>query len=234
MELIFDKYNFSIKNNSINTIMGNGINYNLLEDACLSNHNIGIIIHPVINEILYKTVKEELTNSFKTSNHTDNKIILNSLKMVGLSNNYINKTIKELSSSEIYLIKLASILIKNPQIIILDNPNIYLDSNNLNNFLKIIRTIKRRYNKTIIIFSNNSNFVHNISDYLIIINKDKIIAQGNKYEIFNNEQILKENKIKIPNIIEFEKLVKNNKNINIGLRDNTNDLIKDICYHIEK
>ena len=234
MELIFDKYNFSIKNNSINTIMGNGINYNLLEDACLSNHNIGIIIHPVINEILYKTVKEELTNSFKTSNHNDNKIILNSLKMVGLSNNYITKTIEELSSSEIYLIKLASILIKNPQIIILDNPNIYLDLKNLNNFLKIIRTIKRRYNKTIIIFSNNSNFVHNISDYLIIINKDKIIAQGNKYEIFNNEQILKENKIKIPNIIEFEKLVKNNKNINIGLRDNTNDLIKDICYHIEK
>ena len=234
MELIFDKYNFSIKNNSINTIMGNGINYNLLEDACLSNHNIGIIIHPVLNEILYKTVKEELTNSFKTSNHNDNKIILNSLKMVGLSNNYITKTIEELSSSEIYLIKLASILIKNPQIIILDNPNIYLDLKNLNNFLKIIRTIKRRYNKTIIIFSNNSNFVHNISDYLIIINKDKIIAQGNKYEIFNNEQILKENKIKIPNIIEFEKLVKNNKNINIGLRDNTNDLIKDICYHIEK
>ena len=180
MELIFDKYNFSIKNNSINTIMGNGINYNLLEDACLSNHNIGIIIHPVINEILYKTVKEELTNSFKTSNHNDNKIILNSLKMVGLSNNYINKTIEELSSSEIYLIKLASILIKNPQIIILDNPNIYLDLKNLNNFLKIIRTIKRRYNKTIIIFSNNSNFVHNISDYLIIINKDMKIIYPKK------------------------------------------------------
>ena len=41
MELIFDKYNFSLKNNSINTIMGSGINFNKLEDACLYNQNIG-------------------------------------------------------------------------------------------------------------------------------------------------------------------------------------------------
>ena len=77
MELIFDKYNFSLKNNSINTIMGSGINFNKLEDACLYNQNIGIIIQPVINEILFKTVLEELTNSFEQSNHIDSKIISN-------------------------------------------------------------------------------------------------------------------------------------------------------------
>ena len=231
MELIFDKYNFHIKNNNINCIMGNGIDFQKLEDACILAEDVGIIIQPVINEIIYKTVLEELTHSFEHSKHYDSKIILNSLKMVGLSNDYIDKYINELSSSELYLIKLASILITNPKIIILDNPNVYLDLNYLNNFLKIIRTIKRRYNKTIIIFSNDSNFIYSIADYLFIIDKYKIINQGNKYEIFNNEAFLKHSKIKTPDIIEFEKLVNKNKNINIGLRDNINDLIKDICFY---
>ena len=119
----------------------------------------------------------------------------------------------------------------NPQIIILDSPNIYLDLKNINNFLKIIRTIKRRYNKTIIIFSQDSNFVHGIADYLFIIDNNNIIAEGNKYIIFNNEELLKNNKIKIPNIIEFEKLILKSKNINLKRRDNINDLIKDICFY---
>ena len=127
MELIFSNYNFHIKNNSINCIMGNGIDFKALEDACLNTKSVGIITHPVINEIIFKKVFEELNYSFEQSNHLDNKIILNSLKMVGLPTNYIDKKIENLSSSELYLIKLASLLISNPQIIILDNPNIYLD-----------------------------------------------------------------------------------------------------------
>ena len=231
MELIFEKYNFNIKNNYINCIMGSGINLINLEDACFNTENIGIIIHPVINEIYYKTVFDELNNSFQNSNHHDEKIIQNSLKLIGLNNDYINKKIKELSSSELYLIKLASVLIKNPQIIILDSPNIYLDLKSQNNFLKIIRTIKRRYNKTIIIFSQDSDFVFSIAEYLFIIDKTKIIVEGNKYIIFNNDELLKKYKIKTPNIIEFEKIVLKTKNINLKRRDNINDLIKDICYY---
>lgn len=231
MELIFNKYKFKIKNSSINCIMGRGIDFDQLEDACFHTENVAVIFQPVINEMISKNVFEELNSSFEKSRHQNSKIILDSLKMVGLNTNYIDKKIKELSSSELYLIKLASILILNPEIIILDNPNVYLDLKFLNIFLKIIRTIKRRYNKTVIIFSNDSNFVHSIAENLFIINKDRIVAQGNKYDIFNNEKLLRNNKIKIPNIIAFEKIVLKNKNIKLGLRDNINDLIKDIYYY---
>lgn len=192
---------------------------------------IEILIQPVINQLLYKDVKRELTSSFNKSNHKNNNIILDALKMVGLNSTYINRKINSLSSSELFLIKLASILIINPKIIVLENPTVYLDSKKVNNFLKIIRTIKRRYNKTIIIFSDNSDFVHNISDYIFIINEKDIISEGNKYDVFNDYKRLKLCHIKPPKIIEFEQKALKNKNINLGVRDNINDLIKDIYYN---
>lgn len=231
MELIFKQYHFDIKAGNINCIMGRGIDLEELTYTCQSTNKIEILIQPTINQLLYKDVNRELISAFNKSNHKNNKIILDALKMVGLNSTYINRKINSLSSSELFLIKLASILIINPKIIILENPTVYLDSKKVNNFLKIIRTIKRRYNKTIIIFSNNSDFVHNISDYIFVINEKNIISEGNKYDIFNNYEKLKICHIKPPKIIEFEKKVLMNKNINLGLRDNINDLIKDIYYN---
>ena len=228
MELVFEKYHFNIKNNSINCIIGKGINLELLEYACKYVDSVKLIIHPIINNILYKTVKKELSYAFEQSNHRNPNKIVDSLKIVGLDNTYLNKKISDLSSSELYLIRLASILLINPKILILESPNIYLDYKHYLNFLKIIRTIKRRYNKTIIIFSNDSDFIHSIADYIFVINEKGILEQGNKYEIFTNEKLLKKCQISMPKIILFEKKVFNKIGINIGYRDNINDLIKDI------
>ena len=210
--------------------MGSGIKLEELIDACKYVDSVELIIQPVINQTLYKNVEKELTYAFEQSNHHNSTKILDSLKLVGLPSSYINKKISSLSNSELYLISLASLFIKNPKIIILENPNSYLDSKNLNNFLKIIRTIKRRYKKTIIIFSNDSDFVNLVSDYIFIINNETVIKEGNKYEIFMDDQILKKCQIKVPKIVEFEKTVLKNKGIKMAIRDNINDLIKDIYY----
>ena len=231
MELNYKQYSFKIKKGNINTIIGNGINLEELLDSYKDSKNIGFVINPVTNYFLYSTVKKELTKSFKESNHHDSKKIIDSLRIVGMNIDNINKKIKELSDSEKYLLKLASILIMNPNILILENPNAYLDAKNINNLIRIIKTIKRRYNKTIIIFSNNSDFVNSITDYIFIINSKGIISKGNKYQIFENNELLKENQIQPPKIIEFENTVLKTKKINLGKRDNINDLIKDIYYY---
>ena len=49
--------------------------------------------------------------------------------MVGLSNDYLNKNLFNLSSGEAFRVALASSLAMNPQILILDEPTIYLDNN---------------------------------------------------------------------------------------------------------
>ena len=73
--------------------------------------------------------------------------------------------------------------------------------------------------------------VHQLSDHIILMNKGKVILEGNKFEVFKQVDVLKENGIAVPKIIEFSNLVKEKKGVNIGLRDDINDLLKDIYRH---
>lgn len=231
MELIFEDYCFEIKYGCINCVMGDGVDLEQLAIECKDNDGVEMVLHPVSNQMFYKTVKKQLNFAFDQSKRRKKEKILDVFRIVGLDESFINRRIETLSNSELYLISLACTFLINPQIIILDNPNIYLDVKHLNSFIKVIRTIKRRYNKTIIIFSNDSDFVHMIGDYLFIIDQFGILKEGNKYEVFSNDKLLDKLHINLPQIIQFEKYVLDKKKINLGYRDNINDLIKDIYYY---
>ena len=80
-----------------------------------------------------------------------------------------------------------------------------------------------------LIISKDIEFIHKISDNVIIL-KDSIINQGNKYDIFTNENY---NQFKIPKTIEFSKRVYELRNIKIGYRDDIKDLMKDIYRYVK-
>ena len=51
---------------------------------------------------------------------------------------------------------------------------------------------------------------------------------GNKYEIFTDDNLMERCNLQMPKIIEFSKIVLKKKNIDLGYRDDINDLMKDI------
>ena len=122
----------------------------------------------------------------------------------------------------------------NPKIIILDNPTKDLDYFNRNQLIKLLKLMKLRYKKTIIITTTDTNALLELSDYIYEIEDGRINIHGDKYVILSNETILKRCNLHMPKIIRFSKLVKNKKNINIGYRDNLNDLMKDIYRFTER
>jgi len=75
--------------------------------------------------------------------------------------------------------------------------------------------------------------LHKICDYIYVIDDGEIIIEGNKYDVFKNYDELKKRKIAIPRIIQFSELVKEKKQINMGYRDEINDLLKDIYRYVK-
>lgn len=199
------------------------------EDLNKLRSQIGILYTE--KQFTCKTVKEEIKHAITNSNYKPKNLekrIQDSLKIIGLNTSYLNRTINSLSKGEQKKLAIAVMLSYNPKTIILDEPTLELDSNGKKQLLKIIKLMKLRYKKTIIIFSKDTDFVHSLSDYVYIINNGKVIEQGKKYDIFTNIELLKQNNLAIPKVIEFPYLVEKKKHVKIGYRDDINDLMKDI------
>ena len=196
--------------------------------------NVGLLFQFPEDQFFNMTVFDEISfgmKYFKNLSANVEKKVSGALKMVGLNDDYLYKNPFKLSNGEKRKIAIASVLAYNPNILILDEPTIGLDSISKRNLILLLRNLKAKYNKTIILISHDIEMVHQLSDHIILMNKGKVILEGNKFEVFKQVDVLKENGIAVPKIIEFSNLVKEKKGINIGLRDDINDLLKDIYRH---
>ena len=106
------------------------------------------------------------------------------LSLVGLSdkiNNYPN----ELSGGQKQRVAIARALALKPDIMLFDEPTSALDPELVKEVLDIIRKLKSQ-KITMLIVSHEMNFVREISDRVIIMEKGKILETGTPKQIFEN------------------------------------------------
>ncbi len=155
------------------------------------------------------------------------KKIKDSLKIVGLTN-YHERLVNTLSSSEIKLLLLATTMLSNPDIIVIDDLFTYFDIKWEKKVLSLLNQLVDKYKKVIIICTNDSEFVYKYTKNLICFSNDKILIQGNTDYLFEeNTSLLMNNKIGIPKTILFTNLVLK-KDIKLNYSKDIRDLIKDI------
>ena len=106
------------------------------------------------------------------------------LSLVGLSdkiNNYPN----ELSGGQKQRVAIARALALHPDIMLFDEPTSALDPELVKEVLDIIRKLKSQ-KITMLIVSHEMNFVREISDRVIVMEKGEILETGTAQQIFEN------------------------------------------------
>lgn len=193
---------------------------------------VGYVVQDAETQLFNKTVEEELCYSCRfLKKIVDRQKLLTVLDMVGLDESYLVKNPLLLSHGEKRKVAIASTLILDSDIIMLDEPTNGLDGKSIKSIERLIKYLKS-VGKIVIVVSRDVEFLHKVSDDIVIMHEGKIVLQGNKYNVFKNIQILKQYEIPVPKIIEFSTLVLNKKNIKIGYRDEINDLLKDIYRYV--
>jgi len=197
---------------------------------------LGFVFQNPDEQFVCETVREELESQlmyFQYKVDQKEKRVLDALKMVELDVCFLNRKIKDLSYGEKKKLSLASILMINPKILVLDEPTKGLDDLGEKNFIKLLRLLKNRYHKTIIIVSHDTDFLHKIVDYVYVIYDHKIVLEGMKYDVFKQVKLLRKYGVEPPKVIVFSDLVYQKKKVRIGYRDEINDLIKDIYRYVK-
>lgn len=182
------------------------------------------------NEFLFnKIVKSELEFGLKYFKYKLNKKnirISEALKLVGLNEEYLKRRIDSLNISEKKKVSLASILIFNPSVIIIEEPSIFLNYRDNEKLIKLIKLLKDKYNKTIILISKDTNLSYKVSDEIILLNKGSIVYVGNK-SILEDEKVLNNINVDVPEIVKFIN-ISNKFDANLTYTSNILDLIKEV------
>ena len=114
------------------------------------------------------------------------KMCRDSLVMVGLDDSQITRKVTELSGGQQQRVSIGRAIVKNPDILLCDEPTGALDYNTSKEILKLIEDVNKKYGNTIIMVTHNEA-IKNMADHVIKlrdgavrhndINKNKVSAE---------------------------------------------------------
>lgn len=107
-----------------------------------------------------------------------------------------DKNPQEMSGGQKQRVALASIIVMDPEILVIDEPTSQLDPKGTQDIFKIINIMAKK-GKTIILVEHKLELIAEYAQKIIVLDKGEIIAKGSKKEILN-DRILEEKGIGMP------------------------------------
>jgi len=185
-------------------ILINGEDINDKTVAQLSQKT-GIIFQNPDHQLFSNTVEDEIKFSLK-SIYSDKSQIQqkthNILKQFNFER-YKNRSPLNLSGGEKKKLALASVVCRDPDILIFDEPTLGQDKKEIEFFIDFIET-EREKGKTIIIVTHNIEFAYEFIPRILLISQGRIIADGPTQEILIIEKIIKEASLILPQITKLK------------------------------
>lgn len=170
-----------------------------------------------------ETIYKDISFSLRVKGESEyiiRKKVKNAMNTVFLDfEKYKDKSAFEISGGEKRRVSLASMLVMDPEYIILDEPTVGLDPKTKEEITSIIEILNKKYKKTIIIVTHIMDLVYRISHRVMLLNKGRIVSFEDTLEFFENKKILNEYSIEEPYLVKLKgKLLENGINIPKNVR----------------
>ena len=140
-------------------------------------------------------------------------------------NDFLDQNVRSLSLGQRMRADFAASLIHNPKILYLDEPTIGLDVLVKDKIRKAIKILNKKYKTTIILTTHDMKDIEELCSRIIIIDKGKILYDGNleniKFKFGNIKTIIFKNNAKF----NKDELIKEFKKISIKENDSNDILI---------
>ena len=134
-----------------------------------------------------------------TPSHNAKKYV----ELVGLTEDYLDRSPFDLSGGQKRRIAVAGILAMNGDVLILDEPTAGLDPEGEQEFIALFKRLNIEEQKTIILVTHNMDHVLEIADYIVVMDKGKVVKYDTAVNVFADEQLMKQLEIEPPKIYKI-------------------------------
>ncbi|MFW9988846.1 MAG: energy-coupling factor ABC transporter ATP-binding protein [Candidatus Odinarchaeota archaeon] len=165
---------------------------------------VGIIFQNPFHQLFANSVEEEIRFSLKSLNLHKEEIQMRVDQVLQDFNleKYRNRSPLNLSGGESKKLALASIICRDPEILVFDEPTLGQDAKEVEFFINLIKK-ERNIGKTIIIITHNVEFAYDYLQRTILMADGQIICDGPTKKVLNNEFLIKKTSLILPQIRQF-------------------------------
>ncbi|GLR76019.1 ABC transporter ATP-binding protein [Aliivibrio sifiae] len=173
------------------------------------SQKVGVVLqnpnHMISHHMIYDEVAFGLVNSGLSDSDIEKKV-LNALELCGLSR-FRHWPIDALSYGQKKRVTIASILVLEPELLILDEPTAGQDYKNYTSMLSFINQLNQKLGLTVIIISHDMHLVLEHTTRAIVIADSKCIADQDVTEVFSQPELLNKANLTVTSLYELaEKL----------------------------
>ncbi|MDK2975382.1 MAG: cobalt/nickel transport system ATP-binding protein, partial [Methanofollis sp.] len=104
----------------------------------------------------------------------------------------------QLSGGEKKRVAIAGILAMEPQVLVLDEPTAGLDPRGVADLVGFVNTLPERFGMTVIFSTHHLDLVPELADYVYVMDRGEIAAQGTVPAIFSQPDLLTRTHLDIP------------------------------------
>ena len=183
---------------------------------------VGLVFQYPDDQIFSPTVEQDIAfgpTNLGLDDETVHHRVHEALKIVGIEH-LANRVPHHLSGGEKKRVAIAGVIAMEPQVLVLDEPTAGLDPQGVADLNAFINSLSEKYGMTVVFSTHDVAIVPEIADYIYVMHKGRIVAEGTIDHVFMQPEMLKSYRLDVPVI---PRLIKN-------LRDNGIDVSMAYTY----
>lgn len=147
--------------------------------------NIGFVMQNPDNQIVTDKVWHELVFGLESLGINSAEIRSKAAEMASFFGiqNWFYENVANLSGGQKQILNLASVMVMNPTLLLLDEPSSQLDPISAHGFFTMLERINTELGVTIILSEHNLSEVFPLSDKVVVMEDGKITAENTPYKI---------------------------------------------------
>ncbi|MEM0233468.1 MAG: ABC transporter ATP-binding protein [Candidatus Nezhaarchaeales archaeon] len=169
------------------------------ELGCKVRHEIGIVFQDPDDQLFAPTVYDDIAFGLRLLKLSEKEVrarVYEVARELGIES-LLSRPPHRLSGGEKRRVALATTLVLNPPVLLLDEPFSDLTSYAAEYLMNLIVRL-RDFGRTIVFTSHDVDIVAELSDYVYILAKGQLVAQGKPNEVLCNDELLSKAELRPP------------------------------------
>lgn len=171
---------------------------------------VGIVFQFPEHQLFEETVEKDICfgpMNFGVTEAEAKKKANEMIKLVGLSEEILQRSPFDLSGGQMRRVAIAGILAMAPEVLVLDEPTAGLDPKGREEIMEMIASLHQSKQLTIILVTHSMEDAARFADQIVVMHKGTIAMRGTPKEVFSSYEELHQYGLDIPESLKFMKKI---------------------------